>query len=278
MPISARVFSLFLAGASDVADEQAIVRQLVDSWNREHGFSRNAFITVTSWLTHTYPAAGAEPQQVINRQVLDSADIVVAVLWTRFGTPTSQAMSGTEEEIERSIAAKKRVMVYFSDRPIHPSDIDSGQYAQIREFADRFRKRGLYSSYGDLESFREHFRTHLALLMNDLCAAQPGTPEVTKEAPIALSMTPTYWVVVLGALETQVQAALRTGAELRSRNVKVEDIPDAERTALTAPVLIRSFLVDLLVKHGVLKPEVSEAMGYKALMATLQQGPLKNSE
>jgi hypothetical protein len=269
MPISGRVFSLFLAGARDVADEQAIVGQIVDAWNREHGLQRSVFVTVTSWATHTYPEGGVRPQAAINRQVLDAADIVVAVFWTRFGTPTSESASGTEEEIDRSISAGKRVLVYFSDRPISPSAIDHVQHEKVETYRERYRTLGLYSSYTDLDVFRDAFRTHLALLMNELCEseAQPITEhqQTTKEA-IAITLSPDYWVIVLAALERAVQNSQRIGAELAARGISPENVSDADRTALAAPILIRGFVIDVLVKHGIMRPEASSQLGYEATL------------
>lgn len=269
MPISGRVFSVFLAGARDVADEQAIVRQIVDAWNNEHGLQRGAFVTVTSWTTHTYPEGGTRPQAAINRQILDSADIVVAVFWTRSGTPTPEAASGTEEEIDRSLATGKRVLVYFSDRPISPSAIDHVQYERVQAFRERYRTLGLYSSYTDLDRFRDQFRTHLALVMSELCGPEANRSAETEQRAqetIGIAMAPDYWVVVLAALDRAVQDSLRRGAELAARGVKPEDISDVDRTVLTAPLLIRGFVIDVLVKHGIMRPEASSRIGYEATL------------
>ncbi len=213
-----------------------------------------------------------EPQAIINRQVLDSADIVVGVFWTHFGTPTSSAESGTEEEIERGIASGKRVMVYFSDRPLAPSALDSAEYTKVSAFKRTYAKRGLYTEYGDLSKFRESFRTHLALVMNELCHTSARKPSETRdedeaiEAPISISLTPRYWVVVLAAIQRSAQTSLQRAEELRKHGVKQEEISEAETTALIAPVLIRAFIIDVLVKHGVIKPEAGERIGYTALM------------
>ena len=46
---------------------------------------------------------GSDPQQIINSQVSDEYDIFIGILWTRFGTPTERAGSGTEEEFSWSL-------------------------------------------------------------------------------------------------------------------------------------------------------------------------------
>jgi hypothetical protein len=50
---------------------------------------------------------------VINRQVLADCDLLVAIFWTRIGSPTGSALSGTVEEIEKHLKAEKPAMLYF---------------------------------------------------------------------------------------------------------------------------------------------------------------------
>jgi len=38
---------------------------------------------------------GDRPQAIINKQLVDDADILVAVFWTKLGTATGAAMSGS---------------------------------------------------------------------------------------------------------------------------------------------------------------------------------------
>jgi hypothetical protein len=51
--------------------------------------------------------------------------LLVGIFWTRIGSPTGEADSGTLEEIERVGNAKKPIMLYFSKVPIEPDKIDS---------------------------------------------------------------------------------------------------------------------------------------------------------
>jgi hypothetical protein len=62
---------------------------------------RNRGRYITNWRTHSHPAAGARPQALLNKQVVDRCDILVGVFRLRFGTPTGVADSGTEEAIRR---------------------------------------------------------------------------------------------------------------------------------------------------------------------------------
>jgi hypothetical protein len=73
-------------------------------------------VVLLSWLyeQHTVPRLGDAPQSVINHQALDRADVAVAFFDLRLGTETTEAVSGTAEEILKSRDAGKPVHVYSS--------------------------------------------------------------------------------------------------------------------------------------------------------------------
>jgi len=104
----------------------------------------------------------ARAQEVVNKQVLADCDLLVAVLWTRIGTPTGKSRSGTVEEIEEHLAKGKPTMIYFSSAPVRPDSVDEKQYSALREFRDDFKRRGLIETYESPGEFREKFARQLA--------------------------------------------------------------------------------------------------------------------
>lgn len=154
--------SVFLASPGDVDQERSIAFELLHEWNDVHGDSKSATLQLKTWRTFSCPETGARPQAIINTSVLDDCDIVIGVFWTRFGSPTGVAESGTEEEIRRSMASGKHVMLYFSDVPISPSKCDHEQYRRVQTFRHEFRNTGLVWNYASIEQFRKDLRKHLA--------------------------------------------------------------------------------------------------------------------
>jgi 8-oxo-dGTP pyrophosphatase MutT (NUDIX family) len=159
-----RLVRVFLAAPSDVKKERAAAEELIADWNVAHGPSLDMRAELIHWKTHTHPDAGAEAQEIINRQALDDCDVVVGIFWSRFGSPTGTTSSGTESEIRRSIAAGKQVLVYFADRPLPPSKQDPTQYQRIRKFKSEFD--GLYRDYSSLSEFKGLLRQHLAVVLS----------------------------------------------------------------------------------------------------------------
>jgi len=152
---------IFLASPGDVIQEREIAFDLIHEWNDLHTDEKSAALQIRSWQTTAYPELGDRPQAIVNKQVLDNCDIVLGIFWTRFGSPTGIAESGTEEEIRRSMELEKSVLLYFSDVPASPSTIDPVQYQKVKEFRDEFRNTGLIWSYSSHDQFRECLRRHL---------------------------------------------------------------------------------------------------------------------
>jgi len=113
---------------------------------------------------------GSSPQTVINRQVADQSDLVVGVFWTRLGTPTADAESGTAEEIGRAGEAGKPVMLYFSKAKIDPDAIDLEEYKKLKDFKLRKFPEGLIEHYNSLNDFRDKFSRQLWMKVRDLVA------------------------------------------------------------------------------------------------------------
>lgn len=162
MPKQITQYSLLISCPSDVLEELDIIKDVIEEFNRTVGEANNALIVPKHWSTNSYPESGGKAQELLNKQFVLECDLAVAVFWTRFGTPTGNYGSGTEEEIEELIKSGKQVFLYFSDCPINPSTFDQEQYNKVQEFREKYKEgKGLYASYSDLSSFRRNFSNHL---------------------------------------------------------------------------------------------------------------------
>jgi hypothetical protein len=166
MTFQANVLRVMIASPGDVADERKGVTEEILRWNNANAFARKLVLLPVKWETHSTPQQGDHPQAIINRQLLDDADIMVAIFGTRIGTPTEGYISGTVEEIKKHVAAGKTAKVYFSDVPVPPSSLDSEQYAQLQAFRKECQTTGLYATFGSVQQLRADFRHHLDLELN----------------------------------------------------------------------------------------------------------------
>lgn len=166
MSFVANVLKVFIASPSDVPKERAIVRTVLNRWNEINSERYNIVLYPVGWDSHSSPEIGDHPQKIINKRILKDSDLLIGVFWTRFGTPTEEYGSGTEEEIEEHIKTGKPTMLYFSTQPVVPDSLDSDQYEKVKEFKEKCKSRGIYEEYSTMEEFQKKLSEHIQMKIN----------------------------------------------------------------------------------------------------------------
>jgi hypothetical protein len=167
MSYAASAFDVMVASPGDVDVHRAIVRDEVYAWNAIHSRQRGIVLLPTGWETHSSPEMGERPQGIINRQLLDKCDLLVAIFGARLGTDTGKYESGTVEEIEEHMKRGQPVMVYFSTTIGDTSNFNVEQFQRLQAFQERCRQVGLYETFGSDSEFRLKFGRQLQLKVND---------------------------------------------------------------------------------------------------------------
>jgi hypothetical protein len=166
MAYQATVIPIMIASPGDVYEEREVLREVIHMWNYVHSAKTQVMLTPAGWETHTSPELGARPQELINSRVLEDCDLLVGVFWTRLGTPTGEAESGTVEEIEKHLAAGKPVMIYFSSKPVAPESIDPDQYKALKNFKAKCQELGLIEHFENIIDLKDKFTRQLQLCLN----------------------------------------------------------------------------------------------------------------
>jgi hypothetical protein len=169
MAFSANVLRVLIASPDDTKEERDAVERSLHGWNASRAEREQVVLLPARWETDAVPRLGESGQSVINDQLVDRADIIIALFDSRLGKATDQAVSGTAEEIQRANEAGKPVHVYFSQEPL-PRDVDEKQLAALRKFQASLESQsllGTYASPDDLgfqvRSAVEHNLEHLSL-------------------------------------------------------------------------------------------------------------------
>ncbi|MFD9704724.1 hypothetical protein [Lentzea sp. NPDC059081] len=170
MAFDARVFQVLIASPGDVQAERDIITEVVHEWNYLNSHDKGIVLLPMRWETHSAPELNERPQVVINRQVVDHCDMAVGVFWTRMGTPTDVAESGTAEEVQRVGEAGKPVMLYFSRAKVDLEDVDLDEYRRLAEFKEKTYPQGLIEKYATTLEFRDKFSRHLSIKVRELVA------------------------------------------------------------------------------------------------------------
>jgi len=168
MAYDSRVYRILIASPSDVLEEREAAVRVMQDWNDLNSNNRRVVILPLRWETHTAPEYNVRPQEAVNRRIVDDCDLVVGIFWTRLGTPTGEADSGTLEEIERVAKVGKPVMLYFSHVPVDPNRVDLKQMERLINFKERILSNALVETFGSALDFRDKFASQLELKIRDL--------------------------------------------------------------------------------------------------------------
>lgn len=164
---TATLLHVFVASPGDLTEERRAIEQVIQEWNRQpQPTDRTVILVPQLWEEDAIPLVGAglDGQAVINQQLVDHADIVFALFRSRLGAATPRHISGTAEEIERSIQRGIPVHVYRAkEEP--PEGRDSQQYEELQKYVADLQKRGLI---GTFRSRRELKRKAMNALRHDI--------------------------------------------------------------------------------------------------------------
>jgi hypothetical protein len=183
MSFQSETYRVLIASPSDLIEERRAAIEVINEWNAQHSVAESVVLLPVMWETHALPQAGIRPQEAINVQLVHESDILVGMFWTRLGTSTGVAESGTIEEIDQFVSAGKPSLLYFSGRPIDPSKIDLEQHQKLREFKLATFEQALTGSFKSLEELRHLLLRHLVQLVHQLTRARGGEePEELSQA------------------------------------------------------------------------------------------------
>ena len=140
------------------------------------------------------PGIGSDPQNVINEQLLKEYDILIALFASKLGSPTTNAASGTIEEIEHAIANKEspmgrhRVQVYFRDKIENTSEISIEELKKVFEYREKLKPLGvLYGSFKDRDDLQKEVRINLQRPILDYLKNRPSSSPRQSATEIAES-------------------------------------------------------------------------------------------
>jgi len=223
----AQVFTVMIASPSDVPEARQAVYDSLTEWNDANTRHRNVVLLPLKWETSAVPQLGSDAQDIINHQLVDDADIVIALFGSRLGQETVRALSGTAEEMNRAHAAGKPVHPFFSDGPL-PRDVDTSELNRLRDF--QVKLEGLYSTFantGELQNKVWQAIEHdIAQLQQDLdqpAETTGGVDFLVQPASERLPKTDSRGRLTY---ETKRWVELTNRGDVDAENVVVEAAPD----------------------------------------------------
>lgn len=159
----AMVYDVLIASPSDVREERDAVESAILEWNAMNT-QLGIVLRPVRWERDSLPLVGKPPQEALNDEFVKDCDLGIAFFWSRVGTPTANALSGTVEEVELLLKLDKPVLLYFAQRPAQ-ADADGEQLARLKEFQQDIQKRAVYDIYDHPADLRSRVIRHLGKLI-----------------------------------------------------------------------------------------------------------------
>lgn len=274
MPQTLQELTIFLSCPEELATERDLVLLAVDELNTILKLQKGVVLNVVHWKKDVIPGMSSEPQQLINDQVGSNYDIFLGLLGARFGTPTKQFGSGTEEEFENAYerakgeAGKVWILFYFRSSTDIPIDkLDPDQLAKVQKFKAKLgpEKGVLYGSFSTPDEFLKTVKKHLLVLVSsEWDGAKWKSSATTASHSTSLQLAPALppEVVVTeedseGASEVGILEVMAEATANVQIAVDVMSTIGEKMNASTAFVNVRGVELTQLTAAGKLSPQAA---------------------
>lgn len=155
MSFQAQIITIFISSPGDVPDDRGLIIRTIDGWNQRNGQSRKVFFQPLTWEQMVPPDRSGSGQEVIDAQIGATYDIYLGLMWSRFGSATRNADSGTEDEFDQAIVRHNtgeslRISFLFKNSDIPQDILDGVQFDKVQKFKKKVADEGcLYREFND---------------------------------------------------------------------------------------------------------------------------------
>ncbi|NRI70046.1 hypothetical protein FEZ60_31555 [Rhodococcus sp. MS16] len=157
MTFNALGVTVMISGPGDTSEEVEVVRNVIRTWNSNHAEDEGVVFVAKHCSTDSVPIyrEGQDGQSVINDQITNKSDVIVALFKYRLGTPTPlNEHSGTVEAADL-LAPNIPVHFYFWDSESLPAALsregspERDQWGRLSAFREKFHENnsGLYATF-----------------------------------------------------------------------------------------------------------------------------------
>jgi len=151
---------IFLASPSDLSRERKLFSQVIEYVNATKAKSKGILFEANVW--EDCLIGKGRPQEKINEKIKQS-NLLVFILWKRWGSDTGEFSSGFEEEYKVACSENKDILFFFREIPIDMLEDPGGQLKKVIEFKNKIEKekKYLYKPYQDENEWEKIFSFQL---------------------------------------------------------------------------------------------------------------------
>lgn len=218
MPKNVLTYKCMVISPSDVDAERDAVEEAIEEWNRTSGYTLDVRIHCVRWENDARPDLSEAPQDAINKQLVDDSDMGIAIFWHRLGTPTGRYPSGSVEEIERFLAKKSNIMVYFCQRNIPKAKLDPEQISALRRVERSFQGKGILGSFKTARELSSRVKQDLTGFMMSLKAKTPPIIPMSQGKNLDTAPWPDVRVMVSSEVQKRPGYSIRPTFTIKVQN------------------------------------------------------------
>ena len=182
MAYKALVLNLLISAPGDIPPESlTTISKTINQWNYSYGQQFSLNVLPISWTEHAVAEFGDRPQALLNKQIVDDADLAIALFRDRLGTPTGEAESGTAEEIKVLAEAGKQIAILVDSSPRTPLTGPALKERQrLDDYLSKLYNQALILRYADDKDLIEHINNFLSRSASQF---QQNAEQAKKETP-----------------------------------------------------------------------------------------------
>lgn len=169
MAFAATVYGIFIASPGDCRAEREAIADAILRWNLLYSALTGVVMLPIRWEVDAVPGGGADPQNLINNQLLERSDILVVIFRESIGRT-----GGTVAEINFYFEndREKRIMLYVHDSVGAPA-VASPQSLELAQYIEDIETKLLISRFKSPEQLCQLVGEHLTRRANATLAAGP---------------------------------------------------------------------------------------------------------
>lgn len=186
-----RFFDVFVSSPRDVQTERERLVKIASRINAGFLRSHGVVLNLIFWETDVHSSKGTDLQDVVNQQVGDNYDVYLGLIWSRIGSETPRARSGTVEEFDRALhrhksGEKNLRFMFFVRKGGYPDTVEPRQLNAVQRFRERLSNEGLLAkSYATIEEFEDVAYDHLHDYLQQQIAAGSADKRRATKNPFA---------------------------------------------------------------------------------------------
>lgn len=159
-----KTIKIFISHTDDTKRECELAKQIIKEESDLHYEKQGYKLTPFCW--DDIPRGAGDPQEdLIDPHIKDAqCNLVVMILWTRFGNPTLKYDSGIRHEYNLVKEVRKNILIFFGNKNVRPFSIDPKQLEKVQIFKKEIENErycGHCGYFEDEEDFKKKFRGQL---------------------------------------------------------------------------------------------------------------------